>query len=283
MHARQLLAALIFVPLVALAQDARPIEEVPYIRTPQAVVDKMLELAGVRGTDFLIDLGSGDGRVVITAAKRYGARGLGVELDSNLVAEATRRAKEAGVADRVSFEERDLFGVDLRPATVVTMYLLPEYNLRLRPKLLAQLRPGARVVSHDWDMGDWQRDLKAEIPVPEKPVGLLKSSNVYVWIVPARLEGRWSFAVAEGTTLELAEAHFEQKFQELGGTLHIGARSLPIERGVIHGSSLSFRVEDGGETIRFVGNATSDRIEGRIARGGGPDRPWRALREAGGS
>jgi hypothetical protein len=280
---KRILAALTLLPMLALAQSVKLTDEVPYVQTPQAVVDKMLELSQVRATDFIIDLGSGDGRIVITAAKRSGARGFGVDIAAPLVAEATRRAQSEGVADRAAFYQRDLFETDLRQATVVTMYLLPEYNLLLRPRLLAQLRPGARVVSHDWDMGDWTPDYKAEVPVPDKSVGLRKSSKVYVWIVPARVEGRWNFAIREGTNLQPAEARIGQRYQEIGGTLRIGAVVLPIEHGAIRGADISFRVEHASGTIRFQGRVAQDRIEGTMAVAGARSQPWQAQRQSSGS
>ena len=136
-------------------------EEAPYIRTPQAVVDKMLALAEVGADDYLIDLGSGDGRIVLAAAQQRGARGFGVELDPRLVDASNAAARKAGVAGRVQFFARDLFETDISQASVLTLYLLPEINLQLRPRLLAQLKPGTRVVSHDWDMGEWPPDAKA--------------------------------------------------------------------------------------------------------------------------
>jgi predicted RNA methylase len=146
----------LLVPRVRAQSGLR--EEVPYIRTPQAVVDKMLDLAEVGPDDFLIDLGSGDGRIVITAAQQRGARGFGVELDTSLVESSNEAARKAGVAERARFFARDLFDTDIREASVLTLYPLPEVNLQLRPRLLAQLKPGTRVVSHDWDMGEWQPD-----------------------------------------------------------------------------------------------------------------------------
>ena len=157
-------------------------EEVPFITSPDNVTLEMLRIANVRAGDHLIDLGSGDGRIVILAAKRFGATGLGVEIDPELVARSQRAAKEAGVADRVEFRVQDLFATDLSKATVVTMYLLPEFNMRLRPSLQA-LKPGTRVVSHDWDMGDWQPDRTTVLPVPDKAVGREKSSKVHLWTV----------------------------------------------------------------------------------------------------
>ena len=167
----------------ALAQD-----EVPFITTPDRVTLAMLTLAGVGPADHVIDLGSGDGRIVITAAKRFGATGVGVEIVPDLVQRSRASALTAGVADRVSFLEQDLFQTDLSRATVVTMYLLPEVNLQLRPRLLA-LKPGTRIVSHDWDMGDWPPDRSLTLDVPEKAIGREKRSTVYLWVVPARVPG----------------------------------------------------------------------------------------------
>ncbi|MFY9512568.1 MAG: class I SAM-dependent methyltransferase, partial [Rubrivivax sp.] len=165
-------------------------EEVPFITTPDHVTLAMLQLAGVSAQDFVIDLGSGDGRIVITAARRFGARGLGVEIDPHLVAKSRDNARSAGVAGRAEFHVQDLFRTDLAQAQVVTMYLLPEVNLQLRPRLLT-LAPGTRIVSHDWDMGDWRPERSLTLPVPDKAIGREKSSAVHLWIVPARLQGQW--------------------------------------------------------------------------------------------
>lgn len=163
----------------ATAPDTKP--EVPFVPTPEVVVDKMLELGKVDKKDVLYDLGSGDGRIVITAAKRFGTRGMGVDIDPQRIKEAKENAQEAGVTDLVSFKQGDLFQTDLSKATVVTLYLLPDVNLRLRPKLLEELKPGTRVVSHNYHMGDWK---------PEQTVTVTSSGNrqhtVYVWTVPER-------------------------------------------------------------------------------------------------
>lgn len=150
--------------------------DVPYVPTPPAVVEEMLQIANVTGDDILYDLGSGDGRIVITAAKKFGTRGVGVDIDPQRVQEANQNAQEAGVSDRVEFREQDLFETDFSNATVVTLYLLPEVNLRLRPRLLEQLKPGTRVVSHQFDMGDWK---------PEKVVEV-EGRTIYYWVVPEK-------------------------------------------------------------------------------------------------
>ncbi len=148
--------------------------DVPYVPTPEPVVEKMLEMARVGPSDVIYDLGSGDGRIVIAAAKKYGARGIGVEIDPQMVGEARDNAKAAGVADRVEFREGNLFEMDFRDATVVTLYLQRPLNLRLRPKLLRELKPGTRIVSHSFDMGDWAPQETARI----------EGRNIYYWVVP---------------------------------------------------------------------------------------------------
>ena len=162
-------------PLVEIVND--PLD-VPYVPTPEPVVAEMLRLARVNKNDLLYDLGSGDGRIVITAAQKFGTRGVGVDIDPQRIKESNENAQRAGVTDRVKFIEGDLFEVDLRKATVVTLYLLPDVNLRLRPKLLRELRPGARIVSHNYDMGDWKPEQVVNVPTP--------SANhiVYYWVVP---------------------------------------------------------------------------------------------------
>ena len=156
--------------------------DVPYVTTPQNVVDAMLELAGVTASDVLLDLGSGDGRVVITAAQRFGTRGTGIEIDPRLIALARAGANAAGVSGRASFLEQDLYATDLGGATVITLYLLPAVNMKLRPAL-QKLKPGTRIVSHDWDMGDWQPDKWVMVDAPEKKIGLAKTSKLMLWII----------------------------------------------------------------------------------------------------
>jgi SAM-dependent methyltransferase len=157
-------------------------EDVPFVVTPDNVTLEMLKLANVGPKDYVIDLGSGDGRIVIVAAKRFGASGLGVEIVPDLVKKSRESAKQAGVADRAEFLEQDLFATDLSKATVVTLYLLPEVNLQLRPRLL-KLKPGTRIVSHDWDMGDWKPDKTIEVDAPDKSIGREKKSRIHLWVV----------------------------------------------------------------------------------------------------
>jgi SAM-dependent methyltransferase len=174
--ARFVAAFLFAAALPASAQQTAPPLDVPFVPTPADAVAAMLRLAGVKKDDVVYDLGSGDGRIVITAARRHGARGVGIDIDPARIAEAEQNAHAAGVASRVRFVRQDLFDADLGEATVVTLYLLPRINLRLRPKLLAELKPGTRVVSYGFDMGDW---------APERTVEV-GSSTLYLWVIPPR-------------------------------------------------------------------------------------------------
>jgi SAM-dependent methyltransferase len=171
---------------VAAAQNAQPRRDpdVPYVPTTDAAVEAMLKLAGVKKTDVVYDLGCGDGRIVITAAKTIGARGVGIDINPTRIGEAKENAKKAGVEKMVRFEENDLFVADIREASVVTLFLLPEVNLKLRPKLLKDLKPGTRIVSNTFDMGDWKAD--KEVTVPETNEQTYLSRKLFLWTVPAR-------------------------------------------------------------------------------------------------
>ena len=227
MTIRRLLAA----ALTLLATSAVAQSEVPFITTPDHVTLAMLELAGVGPSDRVIDLGSGDGRIVITAARRFGASGLGVEIDPRLVQLSREHAVAAGVQDRVEFREQDLFRTDLGRASVITMYLLPDVNLQLRARVLA-LAPGTRIVSHDWDMGDWTPDRTLTLDVPNKAVGREKLSRLHLWIVPAQVQGLWCTA---GASLEIA-----QRFQQFSAMLSVadGSAQALVFDGRIAGTSL---------------------------------------------
>jgi SAM-dependent methyltransferase len=181
------LAALLTLAMVAVVAAAgaqtpsteKPLD-VPYVPTKEPVLDRMLQMGQVKAGDVLYDLGCGDGRIVIAAAKRFGTRGVGIDIDPARIAEARENARKAGVSDRVKFIQGDLFEADIKDATVVTLYLLPDVNLRLRPKLLSELRPGTRIVSHNYDMGDWAPEQSAKVTVD----GV--EHVVYSWTVPRR-------------------------------------------------------------------------------------------------
>jgi len=280
MRRRCLVAFALLALLVQSASAQNPLgEEVPYIRTPQAVVDKMLDLAEVGPDDFLIDLGSGDGRIVLTAAQARGARGFGVELDPTLVDASNAAARKAGVAERAQFFTRDLFETDIREATVLTMYLLPEVNLQLRPRLLAQLRPGTRVVSHDWDMGKWRPDARAVLDGLAKPVMPVQASTIYLWIVPARVAGVWRVHV-DGVDQEDADIEFVQRFQEISGVAKRRRGRTLLQSAHLRGAEIRFALID--ETrrpsvpLQFFGRVFGDAMEGSTGSG----QRWRAQKQA---
>src|SRR3954468_18358585 len=200
-------------------------KDVVWVPTSQALVDKMLDMAKVTPQDFLMDLGSGDGRTVITAAKR-GARALGIEYNPNMVALSQRNAEQAGVTDRAKFEQADLFETDFSKATVITMFLLPDINLRLRPKIL-DLKPGTRVVSNTFTMGEWEPDAKADL---SSSCGA-SYCNPLLWIVPAKVAG--SYKIPQGNLV------LKQNFQMLSGTLETGSKTVTV-KGKVRGDDISF-------------------------------------------
>ena len=254
----------------AAAQEGRG--DVVYVPTPQVVVDEMLTLAKIGPKDFLIDLGSGDGRIVITAAKKYGAQGFGVDLDTHLLGLARAAAKKEGVADRAKFVEQNLFETELGSATVISSYLLPEMNLQLRPKILA-LKPGTRVVAHDYHMGHWYPDEQKDIPVPEKVVGTPGVSYIYLWIVPAKVAGKWQGRVNAGGKDTPYEVAFDQSFQMLEGTVRWGGSSAPLRGRVVKGDQVTFTTQGkgspGGQRHEFSGRIAGDTMEGVVKIGEG--------------
>jgi len=220
----------------------------PYVNTVTEDVELMLDLASVGPDDYLIDLGAGDGRIVIAAAKR-GARGHGVELDPELVALAQARAREAGVSDRVRFLEGDIFEADISQATVITAYLFPEANLQLRPKLLAELNPGTRVVSNAFDMGDW---------IPDAHAYGRTSGGAMLWIIPARVNGVWAFTI-EGRQFSL---EIDQRYQQLDARLREGARDIEVLNIILSGEKFSLMATTGSQRLAFNGRAGADGIDG---------------------
>ena len=256
---------------VALAAAVPPVPaqkgagDVVYVPTPQMVVDTMLRLAQVGPGDYLIDLGSGDGRVVISAA-RSGARALGVDLDRHLLEVANDAAKREGVAERATFREQNLFETDLAGATVITTYLLPDMNLKLRPKILA-LKPGTRVVAHDYHMGDWLPDQRETLEVPGKKVGLEGISYVYLWHVPAQVAGKWRTEIPVAGRPTPFEFELEQRFQVVTGrAATIASRPTRLQTPRLRSDALSFMVElgPGRPPVRyeFQGHVAGDELRG---------------------
>jgi len=272
--------------LVALAAGgiARAWDDgsVPFVVSPQEVVHRMLRIAEVGPNDMLIDLGSGDGRIVIAAAQR-GARALGVDIDPELIAEARANAKRAGVAARARFEHRDLFDTDLSQATVITMYLLPEINLKLMPRLLA-LAPGTRVVSHDWDMGPWLPDETLALRAPDKPVGGRDGlAYIHLWVVPAQVAGVWHGRI-EGLGGEWI-LRIRQTYQVLDVDARESGREILVRASRLRGREIKLVTSGlvGGKprNLLLTGRVEGTRIAGFARSFDGQveeERAWSATR-----
>jgi hypothetical protein len=252
---------------IAWSGEAR----VPYVPTPQSVVDTMLETAKVGPRDYLIDLGSGDGRIVVTAAKKHGARGFGVDINPERIRESEENARLAGVTDKVFFRQQNLFETDLRDATVVTMYLLPRVNVELRPKLL-ELAPGTRLVSHDFDMGDWKPDTHLVVDAKDKYGDVGGKSDVYYWVVPARVAGAWQWQLPMGGKPRSYELRLEQKYQVITGTARVDGREVKLQGTRLNGADirLSFTAEMNGVPVKheFSGRVDGAAINGTAALSG---------------
>ncbi len=244
---------------------------VPYVPTPLDVVDAMLKMAKVSSTDYLIDLGSGDGRIVINAAKKYGARGFGVDLNPVRIDEANANARKAGVTDKVAFYQRDLFETDLSEASVITMYLLPRVNLELRPKLLA-LKPGTRVVSHDFSMDDWKADTHAKIDVKDKYGAAGGASDVYFWVIPARVAATWQWQLPVSGKSRSYEMTLTQKYQVFFGDVRVGSQAIRLQNPVLRGEQIAFvfTADIDGIPVKheFTGRVEGDAISGQVMLSG---------------
>jgi SAM-dependent methyltransferase len=239
-------------------KEYQPGKDVVWVPTAQVLVDRMLDMAKVTPSDYVIDLGSGDGRTVITAAKR-GAKALGIEYNPDMVALSKKNAEKAGVTDRATFVKADIFQTDFSQATVLTLFLLPELNVKLRPRILA-MKPGTRVVSNSFDMGDWAADETSET----LGAGCRTYCNAFLWIVPAKVEGTWK--TQEG---ELA---LKQRFQAITGTLTSGNVTAPV-KGKLAGAEIAFSAG----AAQYQGKVNADAIAGTRSEGG-KETPWRATR-----
>jgi len=255
----------------------------PFVVSPDAVVERMLQLAQPKSGERLVDLGSGDGRIVIEAARRFGATGLGVDIDPKLVTLARENAKRAGVQGLTRFEVQDLFDTDLRGVNVVTMYLLPEVNLKLLPRFIDQLRPGARIVSHDYDLGPWPYDEMIELALAEKMVGPLGRSRVFLWVVPADARGRWVADLPElGGRWQF---DIVQKFQELDVDARAGGSAMVVRGARLRGEEIRLAVTGvvggRGYNLLFAGKIADGRIDGNARVSDGDSYrtlPWKAAR-----
>jgi SAM-dependent methyltransferase len=255
------LLALLLLPFAALAQD-KPVDAGPYVPSPQSVVSDMLKLADVGKDDFVVDLGSGDGRIVRTAALVFGARGFGVDIKDELVRQANADAAREGIADRVKFVNADLFKTDISQATVLTMYLLPNTVNLLREKLLSELRPGTRILSHDYPLSGWLPEKYVQMDLEDKvKISGVTTTLIYLYVVPAKLEGRWSASTAAGPmALDL-----KQQITRVSGTARLNGKVVMLEDVKLRGERFSFRAG---------GNNYSGRVDGAAILGDG----WSAQR-----
>ena len=234
--------------------------DVPYVPTPQEVVDRMLAIAKVSGKDFVMDLGCGDGRMLVTAASKFGSRGRGVDLNPVRIKEANADAQSAKVSDKVTFEVKNLFETSIADADVLTMYLLPSVNLQLRPRIFDEMKPGSRIVSHSFDMGDWDADLRDQV----------NYSRIYYWVVPAKVAGKWS--ITDGA--DTIEADIVQTHQKItGGTVKFTGGSAPV-MGLVTGQDVRIMTQIRGEPRIYAGRVSGN----SMAPIAGGAQGWTAVR-----
>ena len=249
-------------------------KDVIWVPTPQALVDRMLQIAGVTAKDYVVDLGSGDGRTVITAAKKLGARALGIEYNPDMVELSKRNAAKEGVSGRASFMKADIFETDFGDATVITMYLLPQLNLKLRPKI-AGMKPGTRVVSHAFSMDDWQPD----------QIESVEGRTAYLWIVTAKVEGAWRWEISSSGPRSY-ELMLRQHFQMVEGLVKADNKTGQVRNIKLRGDQITFSVMEfaGVETVirrDFAGRVSGNSIEGTMKSPNGTGEvKWTATRGA---
>ena len=242
-------------------------KDVVWVPTPNELIERMLNMAKVTKDDHVIDLGSGDGRIAIAAGKR-GATAQGIEYNPDMVALSNKNAQEAGVGDRVKFVKADIFESDFSKATVITMYLLPHLNLQLRPKIL-DMKPGTRVTSHAFAMEEWKPDQQATV----------EFRDAYLWIVPAKVNGKWRMQQVAGSGTEQIELDIVQKFQFFEGKARLGGRSVEILDGKLAGDRMTFTLVDGNGTRRnYTGRVAGNRIEGTVPTQSGAPVSWSATK-----
>jgi SAM-dependent methyltransferase len=248
----------------------------PYVPTPWVIVQEMLKLADIRGEDVVYDLGSGDGRLVITAAKRFGARGVGVELQSELVEMARVGAEREGVADRVKFVQGDLFETDIRPASVVMLYLLPRFVTRLVPRFRAELKPGTRIVSHDYPLAPWPPDKELAMDVPEKEmISGTSWTRLYYYVVPARVQGAWELTLPKALAGAPLMLQITQEPHAVGGFVRDGDAELYLRDLALRGEQVRFGLLYKGRLMAFEGTVTGDAMTGEV-RARDRRGPWTA-------
>jgi hypothetical protein len=269
-------ALLLLPPPASLAQE---LSKLPYVPTPQVVVDEMLKLANVTAKDYVVDLGSGDGRMIITAVRNFKANGLGVDIDKKLVELSNEQAKADGVDDRAKFIEQDMFKADLSKATVVTLYVLPDFMEKLRPKLLSELKPGTRIVAHDYYMSGWYPDRQFSLTVPEKvKANGTDKAYLYLWIVPSIVGGDWRMEFdAGGRNRQLIVMEINQRYQMITVSAENLLGPMKIDNTLLRGDEIGFDLSIGALPYRFTGKVSDGKMEGTaVAPGGARPIPWRA-------
>jgi protein-L-isoaspartate O-methyltransferase len=259
---RRALAALAALGFACAATAQEPVVNAPFITTPDEVVERMLRLARTGPTDTVMDLGSGDGRIVITAAKAFGARGIGVEIDARLVERSRQNARGAGVAERVEILQGDVLRTELGRASVVTVYLLPQLIDRLQPKFLDELKPGARIVTHAFGMKGWRPDASEVVTLSKPHPSQGDRSEIFLWIVPAQVRGEWE---AKGWLLRI-----HQNFQEVEVEGEAAGGRFAAGRAQLSGEALSFNGEARGRPFSFSGRVQGNRISGELTVDGQP-------------
>ena len=259
----------------AQAEDLKPVKDAgPYVPSPQSVVADMLRYADVGPQDFLIDLGSGDGRIVLTAAKVFGARGFGVEIKDDLVRLSNDAAKKEGLADRVRFIKQDLFKTDMSQATVITMYLLPDTVNLLKDKFLEELRPGTRIVSHDYPLTGWIPEKYVQMDLEDKvQISGVTTTLIYLYMVPAKVAGQWSARMPAAVSRQPATLQLRQQLTRVSGSARLDGKELPLEEVKLRGDRLSFRVT--GRVGEFTGQVKGRTIQGEVVSGRNRS-PWSA-------
>ena len=258
-----MLGPLMLGPFGASAQEA--VNAGPYVPSPQSVVADMLKLADVKAGDFVIDLGSGDGRIVLTAAKVFGARGFGVEIQDQLVKLSNEAAQKEGLAERVRFIKQDLFKTDISQASVLTMYLLPDTVNMLREKLFTELKPGTRVISHDYGLNGWIHDQVKEMDLQEKvKVSGVTTTLIYVYTVPSRVAGTWNLRLPAALARESAPLTMHQQYQRVSGQIQLGGKPVELDEARMKGEQIGFKLALGGRQYTFSGTVKGEAIDGVV-------------------
>ena len=244
-------------------------KDVVWVPTPDEVVERMLLMAQTKPEDYVIDLGAGDGKIAIAAAKKFGARSMGVEYNPDMVAFAQKNAQAAGVVGKAQIVHGDIFVTDFTQATVLTMYLLPSLNMRLRPQILA-MRPGTRVVTHAFNMEDWEPDESSDVD----------GRRVYFWVVPANIAGRWAVELSGGSGSEKVSLNFDQKFQKIEGVAYLGSVLAGLREPKLSGFRISFAyVDSRGVRRDFTGRVTGATMEGSFRTDSGQEGRWSAAKK----